>query len=117
MKIMNKIAAQGEAFFRRVDTVPSVKMNKIQPEDGVVIVAHSETGHHHVMNSEGVTLMERAEDVSEGLRILYMIVDKPSVLEHLRTTDTHEPILFNPGVYEVRLQREYTPEGYRRVAD
>ena len=38
-------------------------------------------------------------------------------LEHLREFDKHEPILFEPGVYHVRRQREYTPEGFRRVED
>lgn len=116
MRIMNKIAAQGEAFFRRVDGVTGA-VKEVAPEGGKVIVAHSETGHHHVMDASSVTLLERTEGVGEGLRILYMIVDEPTALEHLRGHDTHEPILFNPGTYEVRLQREYTPEGYRRVAD
>ncbi len=116
MKVMNKIAAQGEAFFRRLDAIPET-VKEVQPENGVVIVAHSETGHHHVMDAGSVTLLERTDDVGEGLRILHMIVKEPTVLEHLRSHDTHEPILFNPGNYEVRLQREYTPEGFRRVAD
>lgn len=116
MKVMNRVAAQGEAFFRRVDSIPEDAV-EVKPENGVVIVAHSETGHHHVMEASGVKLMERTKDLPEGLRILHMIVEQPTVLEHLRPTDTHEPILFNPGTYEVRLQREYTPEGYRRVAD
>jgi hypothetical protein len=29
----------------------------------------------------------------------------------------HEPIMFGVGIYEVRRQREYTPEGFRRVED
>jgi len=116
MKTFETYAAQGEAFIRKVDSRPD-DLAEIAPENGKVIVAHSETGHHHVMDAEHVTLLERTKDVPEGLRILHMIVKEPTVLEHLRPTDTHDPILFGPGEYEVRLQREYTPEGYRRVAD
>ena len=31
--------------------------------------------------------------------------------------DTHEPIMLDDGIYRLRRQREYTPEGYRRVED
>jgi hypothetical protein len=31
--------------------------------------------------------------------------------------DRRPSILFAPGVYHVRRQREYTPEGFRRVED
>lgn len=116
MKTFNKFAAQGEIFIRRVDSRPN-DLKLVQPENGRHTVSHSETGHSHVMDAEHVTLMERTKDVPEGLRILHLIVEEPTVLEHLRPTDTHDPILFGPGEYEVRLQREYTPEGYRRVAD
>lgn len=116
MKVMGKVAAQGEAFFRRLDAIPET-VKEVAPENGVVIVAHSETGHHHVMNADTVTLLERTDNVGEGLRILHMIVKEPTALKHLREHDTHEPIMFEPGNYEVRLQREYSPEGYRRVAD
>ena len=36
---------------------------------------------------------------------------------HLRGFDTHETVHLSPGLYEIRRQREYTPEGYRRAAD
>lgn len=116
MKKFDKFAAQGEAFIRRIEARPA-DLTEIAPENGVNIVAHSETGHHHVMDAGTTTLMERTKDVPEGLRILHLIVKEPTALTHLRGDDTHEPIMFEPGEYEVRLQREYTPEGYRRVAD
>lgn len=116
MKTFKNFAAQGEAFIRRVEDRPS-DLSPLPPENGKHIVAHSETGHHHVMDATGVDLLERTKDVPEGLRILHLIVKEPTALEHLRSHDTHEAIMFEPGEYEVRLQREYTPEGYRRVAD
>ena len=50
-------------------------------------------------------------------RKAWIKVNRPTVLEHQRPHDTHAPIKFAKGVYEVRRQREYTPEGWRRVAD
>lgn len=116
MRAFQNFAAQGEAFIRRIDTRPE-GLEAITPLNGKHIVAHSETGHHHVMDAGSVDLLERTKDVPEGLKILHLIVKEPTALEHLRGHDTHEPIMFEPGEYEVRLQREYTPEGYRRVAD
>ena len=40
-----------------------------------------------------------------------------AILEHHRSIDTHEALEIKPGIYEIRRQREYTPQGFRRVAD
>ena len=48
---------------------------------------------------------------------IFLAVEEGDVLEHLRPHDTHEPIAFGPGIYHVRRQREYVPEGFRRVED
>ena len=40
-----------------------------------------------------------------------------AVIEHLRNFDTHESIKVGAGNYEIRRQREYAPEGWRRVQD
>lgn len=116
MRTFKNFAAQGEAFIRRVSSTPDGTM-EIKAENGSHIIAHSETGHHHVMDSEHVTVLERTKDVPEGMKILHLIVKEPTALEHLRPNDTHEPIMFDKGEYEIRLQREYTPEGLRRVMD
>jgi len=42
---------------------------------------------------------------------------EPAVLEHHRSFDTHEALEIKPGIYEIRRQREYTPQGFRRAAD
>lgn len=88
----------------------------MKPEGGVYILAHSETGHHHVIDREKVSVKE-VSNAPEGLGILQMIVEEPTEITHLRDFDTHEPLMLGKGLWEVRLQREYTPEGYRRVAD
>jgi hypothetical protein len=116
MRIVKNVAAQGEMLVRRVDGFKNAAKDMVA-EQGVFILAHSETGHHHVIDRETVSVQEQTENVPEGMGILQMIVKSPSAITHLRATDTHEPLMLGAGLWEVRLQREYTPEGYRRVAD
>jgi len=116
MKEVKNIAAQGEMLIRRVLAFRH-KAQEMKPEGNFYILAHSETGHHHVIDRQSVEVKEQTENVPEGMAILQMIVKEPSVVEHLRGHDTHEPLMLSEGNWEIRLQREYTPEGYRRVAD
>lgn len=112
MRTFNKVCAQGDVYIRKIDKLPA-NVERVEQINGKVIVTHSETGHHHVMDAEAVTMYRLPDSIMDCL----LVVDKPAALEHLRSFDTHEPILFEPGVYHVRRQREYTPEGFRRVED
>lgn len=103
---------QGDICIRRIDKLP--KGLEVAPvENGVHIVAHSETGHHHVIDSRNAQLLI---DKTNQF-IAYLNVREPVDLVHLRDHDTHEPLHFEPGIYEVRRQREYEPQGFRRVED
>ncbi len=113
MKVFNKICAQGEAMFIKGDFSIPKGAEKISPENGNCVIAHSETGHHHVMNAEFATLYKLPDSILECL----LVVEKETTLEHLRPHDTHESILFSPGTYKVRYGREYTPQGWRRSED
>ena len=118
MKTFQKMAAQGDVCFVRRDKLPS-GLVPTAPVDGRIIVTHSETGDGHVM------VLDRAADTpavrmysdAKNPLIAWLEVNRPTALEHMRPHDTHAPILFGPGIYEVRRQREYTPEGFRRVED
>lgn len=117
MKTFRRICAQGDVLIRKVQALPK-NLTEIQATDGTVIVTHSETGHHHVMvlDREAETPNVRMYRGSDDL-LAWLKIDRPTALEHRRPHDQHEPIMFSPGIYEVRRQREYTPEGWRRVAD
>lgn len=116
MRTVKNFAAQGEMYIRRVpEFKDESKASEI--ENGQFILAHSETGHHHVIDATKTEVFEQTQNVPEGMGILQMIVKEPTTVEHLRSTDTHEPLYLTEGNWEIRLQREYTPEGYRRVAD
>lgn len=72
---------------------------------GGLVLAHGEaTGHAHVLTD--------AEElrVAERRFVRLTVVGK---LFH----DEHAPIAVPPGTYEVRRQREYTPEEIRTVTD
>ncbi len=112
MKTFKNICAQGDVLIRAVAAIPTTA--KLVPPCGAqVIVTHSETGHHHVMEADRVDMYCDAENPL----LAWIKVNRPATLEHLRPHDTHEAIKFAPGNYEVRRQREYVPEGFRRVAD
>lgn len=112
MKKFKDICAQGDVLIRRVASIPS-DAAPVAPANGQVIVTHSETGHHHVMEAERVEMFQSADNPL----LAWIKVHRPAKLVHQRPHDTHEAITFGTGVYEVRRQREYVPEGFRPVQD
>ncbi len=113
MRTFRTHCAQGDIHITRVKTLPK-GVEEVPPSGDQVIVTHSETGHHHVMERKTTTMYRLPEEIYE----CFLVVDEPgATLEHLRPHDTHEAIRFEPGTYRVRRQREYTPEGFRRVED
>ena len=121
MKTFDRIAAQGEITLIRIGDatgVPTTGYTPLAPENGKLVIGHSETGHHHVMEPRTAKAFV-ADKAPEGLRILRLIVEQPTVLEHLRGHDTHEPLMVPPGEYDVRIAREHDPYAQiaRRVAD
>jgi hypothetical protein len=108
----NKIAAQGEITICRIGDLPTdrsspVGFTAMNPEAGKFIIGHSETGHHHVLSrldGVDVAVMDRPP---AGMKILRAILENPTSLDHLRPHDTHESIMLDPGVYEIRIAREF----------
>ena len=112
------IAQQGEAKVFRIDELPK-DMETKPPEytaSGAAIISHSEQGNHHVI--EGAEVMERTDNVPAGMAILYAIVKEPTSLKQ-DAASPHKEIPLDPGLYEIRVSREYDPfnEMARRVAD
>lgn len=116
-------AAQGEITLIRLGDLPPKKddeyydfggsFHRMELEDGLLIIGHSETGHHHVMEPKSVTAAIQ-KNAPAGMGILRLIVESPTPIVHLRGTDTHEPIMVEPGVYEARLARQFDP--FREIA-
>lgn len=116
MKTLKNFAAQGDFIIRRIKDIPE-SLEEVQPEGGKFIVAHSETGHNHVMERTNVTAYKPAGVKDVDLYTMFFSVAQDTQIDHLRSYDTHESIAVPPGNYEVRRQREYTPEGFRRAQD
>lgn len=117
MKTFTNCAAQGDLLLRRIATLPAgVKL--MATEQGAYIVAHSETGHHHVIKERpNVKVYTTDDPMVSYLEVIEATEKTEALLEHLRGHDTHETIAIPPGIFELRRQREHTPEGWRRVAD
>ncbi len=115
MKTFQNTAAQGELYFMRLprDYKVPAEAVKVGPDQGYIIVGHSETGHHHVMDPVCTTMYRLPNSILECL----LVVDQPDVLKHLREFDTHKSLAFEPGIYKVTTGREHTPKGWRRSAD
>ena len=109
---METTFAQGDNLFRRIEVLPA-GLTPVAPENGVVVVGHSETGHHHVMDASNVEMFRDPRN----LMLAYVVVTGVTLLRHLRPHDTHAPIAVEAGIYEVRRQREYVPGGWAMVAD
>ena len=112
--VTTRPAFQGDVMLIRVDTLPA-GLVPVAAENGRLIVTHSETGHHHVIEARPtVTMYRLPEEIYEA----FIVVDgEPATLEHLRPHDTHEALSLTPGIYQVRRQREYVAEGFRPAAD
>jgi hypothetical protein len=115
MKTISKMGAQGDVMFRRVERVPE-GFARVERK-GRLVVAHSETGHHHAIDDVGVVQFNGTDQ----LRCYLMLesVETADVVHH-RSFDTHETVSLGGGigaVWEVIRQREWAPEGWRRVED
>jgi hypothetical protein len=117
MKTFTKMAAQGDFIIIRIDEFPAKKLEKISPVDGKIIVAHSETGHNHVMECEYVEAYKEADTSEVNFYEMFLNVKEPTEINHLRSFDTHETLQVPPGNYLIKRQREYTPEGFRKAQD
>lgn len=105
-------AAQGDLLITKVDGIPA-NFKAAKAENGKFIVAHSETGHHHtVLERHAQLLIDETNEFIARLK-----VEEETEVVHERSFDTHDPIKLEPGCYEIRRQREYTPEGFRRAQD
>lgn len=106
-------AAQGDMLITRIEQLPEGLEKAKSGREGFHVLAHSETGHDHVVKERSAQLLINKTNAF----IAYLNVLEPCEIEHLRTYDTHKPIMLDKGIYEIRRQREYTPQGLRRAQD
>lgn len=105
--------AQGDVTLAPCEAIPT-GLSEQTPENGLLVLAHSETGHNHALAySEDVTVYDQDDFISYVENRGSNVVE----LKHFRSFDTHATIGIPPGTYKVTRQREYTPEGFRRAQD
>lgn len=115
MRTFKIMCAQGDVVLIRVESLPK-GAEPVRAEGSAYIIAHSETGHNHiVMERPDVKMYRLPEEIYEAFLVVGS--DEPALLEHQRSYDTHETIAIPKGTYRIRRQREYVPEGFRRAAD
>lgn len=112
--VTNRPVAQGDILIIPIKTIP-VTAKPAKADGSNFILAHSETGHHHVIERAKAEVYEAADD--SFIAYIHTLCDGAEIT-HQRPFDTHEPLTLSPGQnYEVRRQREYVPEGFRRAVD
>jgi hypothetical protein len=117
MKTFQNCAAQGDCMLRRVAALPA-GVTPAQPQAGAYVVAHSETGHNHIIDAAPCVRMYDTEDpLVSYLEVLDAAEQTEVLLRHLRGWGTHETLKVPTGIFEIRRQREYVPEGWRRAQD
>lgn len=122
---------QGDVLLIPTRKKPTSRAVTVATDAGRVILAYGEvTGHAHQViggvlaasaepdgqivivpeDPDPVPAMELFEE-PDGSRIL--VVRRDALVRH----QEHAPLVLPPGGYEVRRQREYSPEAIRNVAD
>ncbi len=96
-------------------------LSPMKLENDQMILGHSETGHHHVLEpvDKTVHISKAAQALIDGANDTFVELKlfEPCALRHQRGTDTHDAAVFPAGEYIRGLREEQTPEGWRRVAD
>lgn len=112
------IVRQGEVRMELINKIPTCEMKRIYSKNGVIIVGESENHHHHILDGDGLIVMERTNDIPRGMKILYAIVEKQTTLRQT-AGNPHGCHIISPGKYEITIKREFNPftEEARRVDD
>ena len=104
---------QGDVLIEIINKIPEGS-RLVEPEDGHNIVAHSETGHHHVIPAEDSMQYSANDDEF----VSYVEIKNDSKIIHLRSFDTHKTRYFKAGtMLRIRKQTQETHEGFVRVVD
>jgi len=108
-QMTNPTGFHGEITYTPVDHLPEGKTTKAT----TLIVGHSETGHHHILESDV------AFDQIMTNNGIYVLLDKEARLFHKKDFDIHEPCILPPGAYRFGEKTEYNPwtKAIQRVFD
>lgn len=95
-------AQHGEVFLRPVADIPQ---DRPTAKAKAFTVGHSESGHHHVLESNTEFEVMSGDDKHD----LYLRLFEPAKLVHKKSFDIHETEIIVPGDYAVYTKTEYDP--------
>jgi len=102
MSMKKKADRQGDVLIIHVEKIPEGAV----PKEGTTLALGEVTGHSHRFPDGAIQMFTFDEKT-------YMRVTKSSRLEH----EEHGALIYEPGDYEIKIQREYSPEGWKYVTD
>lgn len=99
------IVRHGEVILKPISKLP--KDAKLNREDKSIVVAHSETGHHHILQLKEKVDMSKIR-VYTWKNDTYIEVPEISELWHQKTgKDVHTPHQIEPSVYKLITKKEF----------
>lgn len=112
----------GECTIVRADLVGETELpsdaERVEPDSqNRLMVAHSESGHHHYIDGDQAVMFKTSNPLVKYLQIE---LDSHALLRHdkpLSHKDRHDTHKIPSGLYKVNIQREDSPEGWRKVID
>ena len=105
MKTKLSIIRHGEVILKSVDKIPSGAV--LKEETHKAIIAHSETGHHHVLEVRDKVDMSKFK-IFTLKGETYIEVPEVAELWHQKTGEhVHTPHKVKPSAYKVVIKREF----------
>jgi hypothetical protein len=106
---MHQHFRQGDVMIRAISGIPSGAA-RTHPTGRIILAAGEVTGHHHAITLDpGI----RIDSYEKDGKIYLHIEGGDAVLSH----EEHGCITLPPGDYQSWIQKEYSPEAIRNVAD
>lgn len=97
-----KLYRQGDVLIREISQLPE-KIRPVQSTDRYILAEGEATGHHHsIQATDGLSVFQQKSG-----ELVMQVEEKSVSLKH----QEHAPIEIPLGIYEVKRQREYQPQG------
>lgn len=107
---------QGDVFLTKVEAMPDGAAEiKGRRADLVVLAEGETTGHLHAIPATQAHLF--AVGAERYLRVLDGAWLRHGTPQRAYSDGDHEPLELPAGTYRVTIDREYQPDGWRRVID
>lgn len=120
---MKDVGFHGECCIVRAEKLGITELPKDavkveRDEQGRLMVAHSESGHHHYISDQSATLYKTSNPL---ISFLQVEMDAHSLLRHakpLNDPQRHQTQKIPAGLYRISIQRESDSlSGWRKIAD